>query len=297
MRILYLFLSFFIIACSSQTPIKQSSSRYSMKNDAAPTDIPKLDHIQNAIPKAEKLSRGGNKNYKVWGKKYPVYKNLDQFSQEGYASWYGKKFHGHRTANGEVYDMYKMTAAHKNLPLPSFVKVTNKKNQRSIIVRVNDRGPFHSGRIIDLSYVAAYKLGMLNTGTVPVEIKLIKPNDFKADPKQATAQAKDLKKDNKLKSAPIFYLQVASFSSNSNAIALAKKLNQLYDTDTKVFSNGSLYRVNLGPFSSKEKALPLQSKLKESEFPNTFLTTKAPFIKPTPSHLNEPLAAPITATK
>ena len=130
--------------------------------------------MKDAVPRYEAYTRGGNKNYNVWGQDYEVWQDVENYRDEGLASWYGAKFHGFNTSNGEVYDMYTMTAAHKNLPLPSFVRVTNKGNGKQVVVRVNDRGPFHEGRVIDLSYAAAYKLGMLATGTASVKVELIK---------------------------------------------------------------------------------------------------------------------------
>lgn len=151
-----------------------AGGRYSLRQDVPPEDAPKLDHVKNAVPRYEPYTRGGNKNYNVWGQDYEVWQDVESYRDEGFASWYGAKFHGFNTSNGEVYDMYTMTAAHKNLPLPSFVRVTNKENGKQVVVRVNDRGPFHEGRVIDLSYAAAYKLGMLATGTASVKVELIK---------------------------------------------------------------------------------------------------------------------------
>ena len=128
----------------------------------------------DAIPKKEAYTKGANPNsYVVRGKKYHVKKTHTGYKEQGTASWYGKQFHGKKTANAEKYDMYKMTAAHKSLPIPSYVKVTNLENHKTIIVRVNDRGPFHSNRIIDLSYAAAQKLGMHQKGTAKVEVEAI----------------------------------------------------------------------------------------------------------------------------
>lgn len=150
-----------------------STSRYEDKHDSIPTRLPDTSELNDAIARAEPHSRGGNKDYQVRGINYSVLNSAQGFEQTGIASWYGNKFHGHLTSNGEVYDMYAMSAAHKNLPLPSYLKVTNLTNNKSVVVRVNDRGPFHEGRIIDLSYSAAYKLGMLKAGTAKVKITAI----------------------------------------------------------------------------------------------------------------------------
>ena len=131
----------------------------------------KVAKVPTVVPKKEPLSKYGNPpSYVVFGKRYHTLKTANGFNERGIASWYGKKFHGRKTSSGEVYDMYKMTAAHKHLPLPTFVKVKNLENGKIITVRVNDRGPFHDNRIIDLSYAAATKLGILGKGTAAVEI-------------------------------------------------------------------------------------------------------------------------------
>ncbi|MGR8947221.1 MAG: septal ring lytic transglycosylase RlpA family protein [Gammaproteobacteria bacterium] len=134
----------------------------------------KAVRAQPIVPKKEPLSKYGNpESYVVFGKRYRTLKTAAGFKEKGIASWYGKKFHGRKTSSGEVYDMYKMTAAHKHLPLPTFVRVRNLENGKEITVRVNDRGPFHDNRIIDLSYAAASQLGIVNSGTGRVEIEAI----------------------------------------------------------------------------------------------------------------------------
>lgn len=147
-----------------------------------PAGVPKpprdLASIPDAVPRAEPRSRYGNpETYEVFGKKYRVMKSARGHIERGLASWYGPGFHAERTSSGEPYNMYSMTAAHKTLPIPSYVRVTHLGNGRSIVVRVNDRGPFVGNRIIDLSYTAAYKLGMIGTGTAPVEIRVLQPGD------------------------------------------------------------------------------------------------------------------------
>lgn len=162
--------TFFILgACSHiQAPEK----------DGPPLNPKKVDHIPNAQPKPEPLSRYGNPNsYEVFGKTYHVLKKVQHgHTQTGMASWYGTKFQGKRTSSGEPYDLYAMTAAHKHLPLPTYVSVKNLKNNREIVVKVNDRGPFVDDRIIDLSYAAAQKLGIFEVGTAPVCVTVIDPS-------------------------------------------------------------------------------------------------------------------------
>ena len=139
-----------------------------------------LDKLADAAPKVEPLNSAANSPYTALGQKYVPYRALAPYRQRGVGSWYGRKFHGHRTSSGERYDMYAMTAAHPILPIPSYARVTNIKNGRSVIVRINDRGPFHPGRIIDLSYAAAYKLGYAGAGSAPVEVQAILPKDMRA---------------------------------------------------------------------------------------------------------------------
>lgn len=156
----------------------------SAKNvDGPPLGKPLVDvhKVPNATPRHEPLSRIGNRPaYTVFQKRYRVLPSSHGFREKGPASWYGRKWHGRKTANGETYDMYAMTAAHKHLPLPTYLKVTNLQNGRHVVVRVNDRGPFHGKRIIDLSYTAAAKLDLLSPGTAWVEIEAINPTHYKS---------------------------------------------------------------------------------------------------------------------
>lgn len=143
--------------------------------DVTPAD---LDKVPDAEPKIEPYSRSGNKPYTVFGKRYVPITVDRPFSQEGYGSWYGKKFQGQKTSSGELYDMYKMTAAHPTLPIPSYARVTNLGNGRQVIVRVNDRGPFHSSRVIDLSYTAALRLGYIGKGSAKLKVERLLPSDI-----------------------------------------------------------------------------------------------------------------------
>jgi peptidoglycan lytic transglycosylase len=138
------------------------------------------DRIADARPRSEPLNPGANNPYSILGRRYVPYQSLTPYRQRGIASWYGRKFHGKLTSSGERYDMYAMTAAHTILPIPSYARVTNLSNGRSVVVRVNDRGPFHSDRVIDLSYAAAYKLGYVNAGSTHVEVEAILPRSSAA---------------------------------------------------------------------------------------------------------------------
>ena len=134
-----------------------------------------LDKIADATPRAEPLNAGANTPYTALGRKYVPYTSLTAYRTRGVATWYGRKFHGKKTASGERYDMYAMSAAHTILPIPSYARVTNLANGKSVVVRINDRGPFHADRIIDLSYAAAYKLGYVGAGSAKVEVEAILP--------------------------------------------------------------------------------------------------------------------------
>jgi rare lipoprotein A len=152
------------------------------ERDSVPDELPDVDAIPEPEVTDEPRSSVGNRsNYSVLGKKYRVLDSAEGYTETGTASYYGKKFHGRRTSNLEVYDMYAFSAAHKTLPLPSFARVTNLDNGKSVIVRVNDRGPFHPGRVIDLSYAAAAKLGYVGKGTARVEVRALTPGDEKHD--------------------------------------------------------------------------------------------------------------------
>lgn len=147
--------------------------RYTQSQDSAPNYVAKLPETLDAVPKFEAYRTFNNRPYNVLGKHYTPMTSGKGYEKEGYASWYGQKFHGHLTSNGETYNMFAMSAAHKTLPLPSFVRVTNLENNKQAIVRVNDRGPFHDNRIIDLSYAAAVKLGYHSKGTAKVKLEVI----------------------------------------------------------------------------------------------------------------------------
>lgn len=229
-QLLPLALSALVLAGCSSTP----AGRYSISDDIAPNAPISVEHIEDAHPQREAYSLGGNKDYTLDNKKYHIIKNPQGFTQTGKASWYGSKFHGHRTSNGEVYDMYSMTAAHKTLPLPSFVKVTNTDNGKTAIVRVNDRGPFHTGRIIDLSYAAAFKLGVLKTGTANVRLEVITPGV--TEPKKPAKYAQK------------YYIQLSSSRNEKNARTLAKKMSQKLSVRSFIDSTTGSYRVFLGPF-------------------------------------------------
>ena len=191
--------------------------------------------VPNVVPKIEPYSRYGNDPYTVYGRTYVPLRSAEGYSKKGIASWYGKKFHGKRTSSGETYDMYQMSAAHKTLPLPSYVRVTNLKNNKKIVVRVNDRGPFVDDRIIDLSYVAASKLDLVRPGTGPVLVEAVLPSG---------GSYPRLAKDN-------YYLRAGVFGNKDNAVRLSKVLQKSGVKDVhvkdKLISGSTFFQVLVGP--------------------------------------------------
>lgn len=231
----------------------------SLERDAPPEHVPNdLDKVPDAIPRVEKTNPAKQKTYTVLGKTYHPIKSSKDYVQRGIASWYGRKFHGRRTANGERYNMYAMTAAHKHLPLPTYVRVKNLENGRSVVVRVNDRGPFHSNRIIDLSYTAAHKLGMLKKGVVRVEIRAIDPRN---------PQHKQPRPVNKPTPVPNtrVYIQAGAFGQVQNARRLQQKLQQKLQRQVSIeatqTAQGKLSRVIIGPLASHEVAQQVTQQL------------------------------------
>jgi len=228
--------------------------------DSAPDDFKRND-TPDAIPANEPLSRYGNMpSYTVRGKTYHVLKSSDGFTQEGIASWYGTKFHGRKTSSGEPYNMYAMTAAHKTLPLPTYVEVTHKGNGRKIILKVNDRGPFHEGRIIDLSYAAARKLGISATGTGPVSLRVI--NTSALDLKTSDVVLPEaINDDGKI------LVQVAAMGSENAAEKMADNLrdNNIPSVRVHVIENDGvkLYRVRIGPIPNVDLAYQVINELNE----------------------------------
>ena len=191
--------------------------------------------VPDAVPQIEPYSRYGNDPYTVYGRTYVPLRTAEGYSKKGIASWYGKKFHGKRTSSGETYDMHQMTAAHKTLPLPSYVRVTNLKNNKKIVVRVNDRGPFVDDRIIDLSYVAARQLDLVRPGTGPVLVEAVLPS---------SGSYPRLPNDN-------HYLQAGVFGNKDNAVRLSKVLQKSGIKDVhvkdKIISGSTLFQVLVGP--------------------------------------------------
>ena len=218
---------------------------------AVPVDV---TQVPDAVPRVEPRSPYGNpSSYEVNGQRYQVLASSAGYDERGIASWYGSKFQGHRTSSGELYDMNAMTAAHATLPIPCYVEVTNLRNRRKVVVKVNDRGPFLRNRLIDLSYVAAVKLGITGDGTGLVEVRAINPGA--PLPKLARTPAggrSDL------------YLQVGAFSERDNARRLQQRLSDVDPGAGVRISEGAgdkLYRVRIGPLPSVEEVDRLSRKL------------------------------------
>lgn len=267
------------------------------KDDGPADDIPdNLDDIPDAQPRLEPLHRFANNPYVVLGKSYVPNTTLKPVRQRGVASWYGKKFHGQRTSIGEPYDMFAMTAAHPTLALPSYVRVTNVSNGKSVVVRVTDRGPFHADRIIDLSYAAAYRLGYVNNGSTLVEVEAllptestsplyaqartpvlpVKPAPVKPESDGFESLVAQLSNDNTSAARPQetpspvnggkgVFLQLGAFSSADNAESLrthlARELEWLSE-DIQILASGGIHRVHLGPYANRNDAEKVAEKIR-----------------------------------
>lgn len=227
-----------------------STSRYQQDVDSTPAYSDAIQTLAEPVAKREPLSlRGNADSYEVWGQTYQVEKYIQEYKSKGIASWYGQKFHGHETSNGERFDVYKFTAAHKSLPLPSYVRVTNIHNNKSIVVRVNDRGPFHDDRLIDLSYAAAVRLGFAKTGTAQVEVELIAPPLTQGDYQ---------------------HLQVGAFQTETSAhkmkLNLASIIPEPIYIQKDVKQGNILHKVRIGPLSP-DRLDGIQSTLRQQNYP------------------------------
>jgi rare lipoprotein A len=260
--------------------------------DDGPGDgpTPDLERIPDAQPRAEPLARFANNAYVVFGKEYVPERSVRTFRQRGLASWYGRKFHGQRTSSGEVYDMYAMTAAHPTLPIPSYVRVTSVATGRSVVVRVNDRGPFWPGRVIDLSYAAAWKLGYVEQGSTMVEVDAIVPGTdvqvaaapvapaASVVPPAPAAQAAPAAPAAPAEPAPPMevpvtteagglYVQLAAFSARENAESFraraALELASL-DRPIEIYRKDGVFRLHVGPYRTRAEASAAAERLKDT---------------------------------
>lgn len=232
-----------------------------------------LASIPDAVPREEPRSRYGNpESYEVFGRRYKVMKSAKGHVERGLASWYGPGFHAERTSSGEPYDMYSMTAAHKTLPIPAYVRVTNLENGRSVVVRVNDRGPFVGDRIIDLSYTAAWKLDMLRAGTAKVEVRVLEPGRRAPPPPVVAAATASAPAASPATGGGGRMLQVGSFGSRANADALAARLKASGIDGASVseadVGGRRLYRVRVGPVADAAQAAQLTDRLRAAGIPD-----------------------------
>ena len=220
-----------LLSCTaSYRPDAQPSNHHSISN---------LVKTPDAVPRHEAPSRSGNApKYQVNGSVYYTLKSRNGYFKKGVASWYGKKFHGRLTASGEVYDMYQMTAAHKTLPLPTYAEITHLANGKQIVVKINDRGPFSKERLIDLSYVAALKLGMVKSGTANVSVRAIEV--------PASVTVNDGVEEESLS----YFIQIGAFSNRMNAEQLVRQMKNAR-LRTKIEMSSQLYRVLTGPYQSQ----------------------------------------------
>lgn len=252
MRIILSSLVCALLLAGCSAPEKVSDSRYTMKHDTAPVNPPDVSNVPDAVPMDVAYSRGGNKPvYQVWGKTYRVLDTHIGYSEEGIASWYGLKFHGHKTSNGEIYDIYKMSAAHKSLPIPSYARVTNLDNGKSVIVRVNDRGPFHEERLIDLSYAAASRLEITQKGTGRVRVDAIDARSVDNSSPSAVPAVQPARSALAGANAEGRFLQIGAFGSADNAEKAQLKLASISGQSVTVVpvdrEGQRLHRVLVGP--------------------------------------------------
>lgn len=224
-------------------PQQSNAGRYALDQDTGPDRQLDAEDIAETAPRKEPPSKHGNASpYTVNGKQYHVLASAERYAEEGLASWYGAKFHGHTTSNGEVFDMYEISAAHKSLPLPTWVRVTNLDNGLSIVARVNDRGPFHPGRVIDLSYAGAVKLDFVHKGTARVRVEALQGAEL---------------------DQPVYFVQMGAFSQRRGAEGLRDRIAEETDQNVTV-DEGEFYRVRVGPLQY-DKAVELQSALTSQE--------------------------------
>lgn len=241
------------------------SDRYSIAQDHAPqADRVRMQQLPQPTPRDEPRSRYGNgPTYRVWGVTYEVMESSAGYTEDGIASWYGAKFHGHRTSSGEPYDMYQLSAAHKTLPLPTWARVTNLDNGKSTIVRVNDRGPFHPDRVIDLSWAAAVKLDIDQRGTGRVRVEALStepPNQpqtiVAATSSPAPAPSGEL------------FLQAGAFSQQDSARKLMTDLNSRFSWPVAIHTHNNVHRVWIGPFASEQDRLAARQSLTRAGYPS-----------------------------
>jgi rare lipoprotein A len=266
---------FYLVILSLAIASCADKGRYSQHTDSKPERLTENVDFKNVTPKYEPYLGASMRPYTVLGKHYRPLKTGKGYEKQGVASWYGQKFHGHLTANGEVYNMFAMSAAHKTLPLPSIVRVTNLVNGKEAIVRVNDRGPFHQNRIIDLSYAAAMKIGVLDTGTAKVKVEVMHVDEQgvltvgRSEPDNIPTLSPDV-------TTKQIFIQVAALQDKQQAERLALGLKNQYQIAVNAPNLDGLYRLRLGPLDDESIANQLLYQLREEGFNNAFRVFMAP---------------------
>ena len=270
---------------SVSTPSKKGGGYYL---DDGPGDHPpeNIDAIPDATPRVEPFNARANQPYIALDNKYTPMTSFYPYKERGIASWYGKRYHGKKTSIGEYYDMYSMTGAHTILPIPCYVRVTNTENGKSVIVRINDRGPFKKDRLIDLSFAAAYKLRLSDKGSGPVEVELIDPRQFNAlkkTPDVITEKIKEkeviptqVKSEENNTNEPL-YIQAGAFKNEKNADLLLKQLTDMRLENTPPFKkqfSEDLFHVVIGPFNSKDEANNIADLIKSKIKISIFIVSK-----------------------
>jgi rare lipoprotein A len=256
-------------AIGPKPPATPPSGKY-YSDDGPPESVPgDLASIPNAVPRDEPFHRYANRPYTVFGRTYVPVVNKDPYKQRGIASWYGRKFHGQKTASGEPYDMFAMTAAHPTFPIPSYARVTNLKTGQWVVVRINDRGPFHSNRIIDLSYAAAARIGVAGPGSALVEVERVfdSPEPQPALSAQTPALQAAVETPVVVEEAAGLWLQLGAFSSRDGAESFRERAERELSWNhepVQVTPREGLYRVRLGPYRNREEALAIADKVRET---------------------------------
>jgi rare lipoprotein A len=299
LRLLFFAAGLILAGCSTPPVVQESDGL----RHTPPTTLDLAD-IPDATPRLEPFSRYGNPDrYVVFGKEYRTLEDFRGYRQRGIASWYGSKFHGLRTSSGEAYDMFAMTAAHKTLPLPCYARITNLRNGRSVVVKINDRGPFHDNRLIDLSYTAAWKLGIIGAGTGLVEVETIDPAavppepevrlasveprpapapelsvPFEPPPSTALEPSPLTEVVQKKLESPGLFLQVGAFGNADNARRLKSRLETELKTGVMVeqhqLADTPIYRVQVGPIASIELCDHLTARLNDMGLPGARLVVR-----------------------
>ncbi|MEX0960707.1 MAG: septal ring lytic transglycosylase RlpA family protein [Burkholderiales bacterium] len=261
--------------CGSKAP---KSGGYYLDDGPHARPPSNLDRVADAVPRNEPIRPSNSRPYTVLGKTYTPFTGHRPYRARGLASWYGKRYHGQKTSTGETYDMYKMTAAHTLLPLPSYARVTNLANGRSVVVRVNDRGPFSEDRIIDLSYVAAHQLGFIDQGTARVEVEAILPGDSGRPPAPIVAATQPPPTPEPVASgAGGIYVQLGAFASPDNAEQFLNKIRfdlSWLASSMHLYQEGGLHKVHVGPYLSHDAAERDAERVRQSLGYGPFVLTR-----------------------